>query len=111
MPGSTGVQPFKRKQREEGKGRIETAEGQQKRSVYPNFDVDERRQTGKAFTRRNKAITLSHRCYSGSPERRAISWEKQNVRAKDRTARDGYRFPNRGMRAGAEPASPTLGIW
>lgn len=33
MPGSTGVQPFKRKQREEGKGRIETAEGQQRKSI------------------------------------------------------------------------------
>ena len=45
MPGSTGVQPFKRKQREEGKGRIETAGGQQKegtgyhliKSTEPHF--------------------------------------------------------------------------
>ena len=56
MPESTGVQPFKRKQREEGKGRIETAGGPQKRAIDSAFDIFERRQAGKASTQAKSDI-------------------------------------------------------
>ena len=56
MPESTGVQPNKRKQREEGKGRIETAGGPQKRAIDSAFDIFERRQAGKAPTQAKSDI-------------------------------------------------------